>query len=373
MPRPRLKTMTCVVRDDLVVASLDPRHRVELADPQGHVRRLLTLLAEGSRTPAELAAALGVPDAEVADALRALDGMRWLDDADAENTFDEARRERFYSNLAFLRGFSDLSRSAESMQQRLARAHVLVLGVGGLGSAVVQHLVGLGVGRLTLLDFDVVAVRNFARQFTYTPAAVGLSKVEQVAAWVAAFDPAVAVRPVHARVTGPDDVAALLDGVDLVVSAIDQPDEVDQWVNRACVPAGVPFIRGGLAHLQGLYWSVEPGRSACRECLETHRRQEVEAAGGEHVVTWPSLLRAERVNRAIGPVAGLLGGLVGMEALRYLTRFTEPVSGGTYHLVDFTGACHITTDAWPRDPDCPICAKAPTEGAVTATSPTEAS
>jgi molybdopterin-synthase adenylyltransferase len=163
---------------------------------------------------------------------------------------------------------------------------------------------------------------------------------------------------VNARVEGPDDVRALLPGADLLVSAIDDPDEVDLWVNEACVEAGVPFIRGGLAYMQGLYWSVDPGTSACRHCLELHR------AGLERdvdlpLVTWKRVMTGERVNRGIGPVAQLLGSLVAMEALRYLTGIVAPVSAGTYRLVDFSGDCSTSSDPWPKDPDCPVCAKAP--------------
>jgi molybdopterin/thiamine biosynthesis adenylyltransferase len=356
---PKLKSLTCSALDGRLVVSRDPRTRYELADPEGKVARLLTLLAEGGRTAGALAAELDVPEPDILAALDAFDGLGWLFDDDAPSTLTAAQRERYFSNLAFFEGFSSLTRSATGMQERVRSAHVAVLGTGGLGSAAVQHLVGLGVGRLTLLDFDVVQQRNFARQFTYTPSHLGLSKVEQVGAWVAAFDPAVTVTAHHARVTGPDTVARLLDGVDVVVSAIDQPAEVDLWVNRACVGAGVPFVRGGLAYLQGLYWSVDPGVSACRQCLETYRATEPERDERARVASWPLLLRQEQTNRATGPVAGILAGLVSMEALRYLTGFVPPVAAGTYHLVDFSGACEISTDAWPADPDCTVCATAP--------------
>jgi molybdopterin-synthase adenylyltransferase len=139
---------------------------------------------------------------------------------------------------------------------------------------------------------------------------------------------------------------------------------VDRWVNEACVAAGVPFIRGGLAYTQGLYWSVDPGRSACRECLESHRAR---LAGGidRATVDWPRVIRQDRVNRAIGPVASVLGGLVAMEAMRYLTGVVPPVSAGCYQLIDFATDCSVRTDAWPADPDCPVCATAPARRAMT--------
>jgi molybdopterin-synthase adenylyltransferase len=146
------------------------------------------------------------------------------------------------------------------------------------------------------------------------------------------------------------------------------PARVDLWVNKACVAAGVPFIRGGLAYMQGLYWSVDPGRSACRQCLELHRAalaQDVDL----RLVTWEQVLRSERVNRGIGPVAQMLGSLVAMEALRYLTGIVSPVSAGTYQLVDFSGDCSISADPWPRDPDCAVCATAPSRAPAAEAAP----
>lgn len=354
MARPRLKSLDCTGRDGRLVVSIDPRRRVELDDPDGHVRLLLLLAAEGDRETGALIEEFTrirpeVPAVDVVRALEALDGFGWIEDRDAPVLLDDTQRERYFSNLAFFDAFTSLDRGREEFQARLRRSRVLVLGAGGLGSHVVQHLVGLGVGNLTVVDYDVVDLRNFARQFTYTPDQLGKSKVEQVGAWVTAFDPTVTVRPVHGRIESAADVTALLGGIDLVVGAIDQPDGVDLMINQAIVAAGVPYIRGGLAYLQGVYWSVDPGRSACRQCLETTRARERGPAEDQEI------LRRERVNRAIGPVAGMLGSLVAMEALRYLTGLTPPVSAATYQLVDFRSDCHLSVDAWAADPDCPVC------------------
>jgi molybdopterin/thiamine biosynthesis adenylyltransferase len=363
MVTPRLKSLNCVADDGALLLSLDPRSRVELADPTGQVRALLLHLREGTRTPAELRVALAgrwpeVTQGEVDDALAFLDELGWLEDAAAPERLSDYERERYFSNLAFFDAFTTLGRGREEIQRELLDAHVVVLGAGGLGSSVLQNLSGFGVSRLTVLDFDRVELKNFARQFTYTEAVLGRPKVEEVAAWLRAFDSRLEVTAVNARVEGPDDVRALLGAADLLVSAIDDPDEVDLWVNEACVGAGVPFIRGGLAYMQGLYWSVDPGRSACRQCLEAHRAT-LEQGVDKALVTWERVLQNERVNRGIGPVAQLVGSLVAMEALRYLTRIVEPVSAGTYRLVDFSGDCSTSADAWQADPACHVCATAP--------------
>jgi molybdopterin/thiamine biosynthesis adenylyltransferase len=353
---PRLKSLNVLASGTDLVVSLDPKVRVRLADPDGSVLALLRLLQEGSRTPDELAASTGV---DVGPVLDQLDRLGWLEDASAPSPFDPHDAERYFSNLAFFDAFTSLSLPRDEPQERLRASHVLVLGAGGLGSAVLMNLAGLGVGALTVVDQDLVELRNFARQFTYTEASLGEPKADRVADWLRAFDPTLRVSSERRRVESTQDVADLIRATkpDLVVSAIDEPDEVDRWVNAACVAARVPFVRGGLAYTQGLYWSVDPGRSACRECLERHRERLADGLDRE-IVDVPRVLRQDRVNRAIGPVAGVLGGLVAMEALRYLTGLGEPVAAGRYQLLDFAGDCSTTSDAWPADPDCPVCARA---------------
>jgi molybdopterin/thiamine biosynthesis adenylyltransferase len=367
---PRLKSLNCLQGDGELLASRDPKVRVRLADPDGRILALLRLLEPGSKDVANLVAALrrnwpATTEDDVAAALGELDRLGWLEQADTGSALTPRQQERYASNLAFFGAFSSLDTSREDYQQRLRASHVLVLGAGGLGSAVLMNLAGLGVGAVTVVDQDLVELRNFARQFTYTEAEIGQPKADRVADWLRAFDPSLRVESVRRRVEDAQDVtdliawASLAQGpVDLVVSAIDEPGDVDLWVNSACVAAGVPFVRGGLAYTQGLYWSVDPGRSPCRECLERHRAR---LAGGvdRDAATWPSVLRASRPNRAIGPVAGILGGLVAMEALRYLTGVVAPVSAGRYQLVSFASDCGTSNDPWPAAPDCPVCRTAP--------------
>jgi molybdopterin-synthase adenylyltransferase len=354
-----LKTLNCLSGPGSLLVSIDPRERVELADPDGQVLELLLLLREGTRSLQELHAALSVrwpnlSSLDVEEAVRQLDGLGWLEETRAPTRLTDYQRERYFSNLAFFDAFTNLQRHREDFQLSLLQASVLVLGTGGLGSSVLQNLAGFGVGRIKLIDFDRIELKNLARQFTYTEAQIGSPKVEQVAAWLRGFNSQVEVNAATARIESVADLEQHLDQVDLVVSAIDQPDGIDLIVNEACVLHKVPFIRGGLAYMQGLYWSVDPGSSACRQCLEHHRAQQAEDLDAP-IVRWPLVLRDERPNRATGPIAQMLGGLVAMEAARYVTGFVPPVSAATYHLIDFSTDCSITTDSWAKAADCKVC------------------
>lgn len=344
---------------DTLVVVHDPSRQIELDDPEGHAEALLAALAAGPQTVAELRERLAgggveVSVADLRDALEAFDSVRLLEDADDRTLGTPELDARHFSNLAFFGTFASLAASRAELQRRLRRAHVLQLGAGGLGSNVLQSLAGLGVGRLTLLDHDRVEPRNFARQFLYRELDIGRSKVRRAAEWVREFDSHIEVAVVERRVDGPGDVAALLDGVDLVVSGIDRPDAVDAWVNEACVDAGVPWIRGGMGGAELRYFSVDPGRSPCYAAL-LRRREEVtgrgdaDAAGSRLSATLP------RVNRGIGPAAMLAGSLVAFEALRYLTRFEPPFAAGASVHVDLADGCRQRREPWPDDPDCRLC------------------
>lgn len=345
--------------DDLYVVS-EPETQLVLSDPTGQVEQLLGLLREGTRDAAQLGAALagvGLPatSAEIGDAIAALDELKLLVDATAPVRLSEGQAERYFSNLAFFTTFASLDRSPAWFQSALLDAHVVFLGTGGLGSTAIQAMTGAGAGRMTLLDNDVVELRNFARQYLYRTQDIGLPKVERAAAWVRAFSPGTDVRTVSRWIGGPGDIADLLTGADLVISGVDQPAGIDLWVNEACVAAGVPYVRGGMIAQRLAYWSVDPGRSPCLAC----HQHELAATAPDHGVG-AELRRAEleRVNRGIGPVASMVGALVAMEALRYLTGFAPPIAAGCERFVDFaTGDQEV--QRWTGWAGCPVCPTAP--------------
>lgn len=361
---PRLKPAGWERVADGVRIVLDPRETIELADPDGAVTRLLELLGEGDRTVSQLAAEVArshpaVGEADVTAAIEALDGLRLVENADRACRLGEEERLRHFSSLAFLRTFADLGSSAEDMVAKLRASHVLMLGVGGLGSNVLQNLCGLGVGRFTLVDRDVVEPRNFARQFVYRSRDVARVKVERAAEWVREFDPAIEVEAIQADFTCAEDVAKIVDAVcpDAVSDGVDSPAEIDQWVNDACVGAGVPFCRGGMYVTEGILWSVDPGRSACYQC----RQDEPADADATLRAQSASLFNSavSRINRGAGPVATLLGSLQAFELTRFLTGFAPPAYAGRIAVIDLARDCAQTVgEPTERNPGCSVCGDA---------------
>lgn len=350
--------------DELVIV-FDPRECLRIQDTGGQIEQLLTLLRDGSRTPAELAAELSgsdapVTEAEVLAALNVLDAYRLIESVETAPRFSATERERYFSNLAFFEPHASLATPSPAYQQRLRDAHALVLGAGGLNSTTIPHLCGLGIGALTIVDRDAVEARNFARQYLYRWSQLGQVKAGAAADWVRAFDPTVKVTAHQLEIDGPDTIAMLLDEhrPDLVMDGIDRPDGIDLWVSDACVRAGVPMVRGGMSVTTGGVWSIDPGRSACRRCLLLERgtADDQDLIGQQILDLYATRSRA---NRGIGPVAGLLGSLSAFEVLRYLTGFEPPAYAGSTLQIDLAHGCATSSQAWQRHPDCPTCASAP--------------
>lgn len=134
-------------------------------------------------------------------------------------------------------------------QVRIAGAHVVLVGVGGIGNPALQYLAGAGVGRLTLIDDDRIEASNLQRQTLFAPDDIGQPKAEVAARWVRRFDPALTVDAQGVQI-GHDNARALLAGADVVL------DGTDSFATRlavadACVAAGVPLTSAALGRFQG--------------------------------------------------------------------------------------------------------------------------
>lgn len=149
--------------------------------------------------------------------------------------------------------FAECVGNPDEAQRALQKKHVAILGAGGVGAIVAQHMVGLGVGTLTLIDFDRVDPTNLNRQFVYTRNDIGKSKVEVLAAHLQDVDPTLKVRMFSRQIASSADLTACLDtSVNFIVCAADTPPiAIRQFVcdaaaalSSAAVFAGVGFDSG---------------------------------------------------------------------------------------------------------------------------------
>lgn len=198
-------------------------------------------------------------------------------------------------------------------QGRLRDARVLVLGAGGLGAPALLYLAGAGVGRIGVIDADDVETSNLQRQVIFRDADVGRPKAQAAAAALRALNPHVEVRS-YTREVEPDMAEALFRDWDLVVDGTDGA-ATHALANRAAVAAGVPLVAGALSQWEGSVAVWDPSRGGpCRACVFPE-----DAAEG----LAPNCAEAG----VAGPLPGIVGAALALEAVKVLTGAGRPLIG----------------------------------------------
>jgi adenylyltransferase/sulfurtransferase len=225
-------------------------------------------------------------------------------------------------------------------QKKLLSAHAVVIGAGGIGSPVIQYLAAAGVGRITIVDDDIVSLSNLQRQTLFTTNDVGAGKAEKAAAFVRAINPSLAVEFRAERIDG-GNAARLLEGADLIVDGCDN-FETRLIVSDAATRLHIPVISAAVGEFEGqlaLYRGWEKGLP-CYRCLVGSDPARAEQSCSEQGV--------------LGAMAGVMGSLAAMEAIRVVTGFGAD-SAGKLLLVDGL-ALKFRTVVVAKDPGCPTCA-----------------
>ncbi len=197
-------------------------------------------------------------------------------------------------------------------QERLLSAHVLIVGLGGLGCPVAMYLASAGVGSLTLADFDVVELSNLQRQIAHTSHRLGESKVASAAVTLASLNPSVAVECVNQKLEG----QALLDQVARADVVVDCSDRFSTRfaINRACVKTQTPLVSGAAIRMEGqlAIFDARQAHSPCYECLYPPSGDEQLSCSEAGV---------------LAPLVGVIGSLQALETIKLITRCGESSVG----------------------------------------------
>jgi molybdopterin-synthase adenylyltransferase len=246
---------------------------------------------------------------------------------------DESDLERYSRQLV-------LPEWSGEAQERLRDRSAMVIGLGALGSPVATYLVGAGVGRVGVVDHDDVELSNLPRQPLHFTSDVGSNKALSAAAKLSLLNPTVLVEPYPARL-GRMNAEMMLDGADVVVDCSDS-FATRYLVNEACCILGIPLVEAGVLGFDGLTMTIRPGESACYRCAFP---TEPESA--------PSCAEAG----VLGPVAGIVGSIQALEALKLLSGVGEPLLDRIVQIDGRTLAHTIVTTS--KLADCPVCASVP--------------
>jgi adenylyltransferase/sulfurtransferase len=221
-------------------------------------------------------------------------------------------------------------------QQRLLDAHVGLIGAGGIGAPAIQYLAAAGVGRLTVIDDDVVSLSNLQRQVLFATGDIGTRKVEAAATAVARMNPDVQVNSVARRLDA-DNAAALLSGVDVLL------DGSDNFATRlitadAASELKIPLVSAAVGQFDGqlgVFRGWEPDKP-CYRCLVGNAPDRPDASCADQGV--------------LGALTGVMGSLAAIETIRAIVPFGSDPAGSLL-LIDALNF-RFRTLSLPKDPGC---------------------
>jgi len=227
-------------------------------------------------------------------------------------------------------------------QEKLKAASVLVVGAGGLGSPLLMYLAAAGVGRIGLVEFDVVEQSNLQRQILFSDSDVGRSKTEAATERIRALNPLIEVEPHETRLTR-ENALEIISQYDLVADGTDN-FATRYLVNDASVLTGRPNVYASIFRFDGQVSVFGVPDGPCYRCLYP----EPPPAG---------LVPSCAEGGVLGVLPGIVGSIQAVEVIKWITGIGETLTG---RLLLFDAlSMHFKTLTLRRDPNCPVCGDSP--------------
>jgi molybdopterin/thiamine biosynthesis adenylyltransferase/rhodanese-related sulfurtransferase len=250
---------------------------------------------------------------------------------------DAPRRARYSRHLL-------IPEVGEEGQLKLLDSKILLIGAGGLGSPASLYLAAAGVGRIGIVDADVVDESNLQRQIIHSTERLGEPKVDSAKRTIEALNPDVQVVAYKERLTSENIERILADGWDVIVDGADN-FPTRYLVNDASIWHGIPVVHGSIYRFEGQVTVFQPGAGPCYRCLFPAPPP-------------PELAPSCAEGGVLGVLPGVIGSLQANEALKLALGIGEPLVG---RLLLFDALANEFSEMkLRRDPDCPVCGEHPT-------------
>ncbi|MCH7755384.1 molybdopterin-synthase adenylyltransferase MoeB [candidate division KSB1 bacterium] len=250
--------------------------------------------------------------------------------------FSKAEIERYSRHLI-------MPEVAMEGQRKLKRASVLLVGMGGLGSPTAMYLAAAGVGRIGIVDFDVVDVTNLQRQIIYSTEDVGRPKLQAAEERLKGINPYLQIDTFEKRLTS-ENALEILGNYDIIIDGTDN-FPTRYLVNDACVLLGKPNVYGSIFRFEGQASVFYAKEGPCYRCLYPEPPP-------------PGLVPSCAEGGVLGILPGNIGMIQATEAVKLILGKGEPLIG---RLLLFDAlAMKYRELKLRKDPNCPICGENPT-------------
>ncbi|MBC6116760.1 ThiF family adenylyltransferase [Listeria innocua] len=282
----------------------------------------------GKNTILEIASLTNLSEEEVLDILKELQGAGVLYENNPEEFNFSAEEVQLYNrNINFFAWIDTkgLYYNYWEVQYKLKQANILLLGAGGTGSHCAESLVRMGVGNITIVDYDKIELSNLNRQ-NFTMNDINQEKVSSLKNYLESINPYVNITSINKQILNQEDLNELIANNDVIISCIDKPKNIHDLLDNVSRECCKPWILGGYASTimnHALFDGSSPGLSSVinKDITENYEAKMIFA---NEEWKWE--------NAVISPIANVSGNISALYALYYLTDLVQIKSGKIQHL-----------------------------------------
>uniref|UniRef100_A0A914D4Y4 Adenylyltransferase and sulfurtransferase MOCS3 homolog n=1 Tax=Acrobeloides nanus TaxID=290746 RepID=A0A914D4Y4_9BILA len=230
-------------------------------------------------------------------------------------------------------------------QEKIRDSAVLIVGAGGLGCPVVMYLAASGVGRLGIIDHDVVALNNLHRQIMHDENRIGLLKTESLKESINRINSAVVVE-IYSFLLSEANALEIFPNYDIIVDCSDNV-ATRYLINDASILTNKPLVSGSALGWEGQLTVYHCGEKCpCYRCIFP-------------IPPKPEFVTNCSDNGVLGPIVGVVGSLQALEILKLIVQGTSSFAGKLWLFDGYAGETR-TISLRPRRSDCPVCGQSPT-------------
>lgn len=228
-------------------------------------------------------------------------------------------------------------------QKKLNNAKVLVIGAGGLGCPTIIYLAAAGIGKIGVVDMDVVDLSNLQRQILHTTKDIDKLKTESVKEKLNLLNPGVEVIQHNERITS-DNALEIIKDYDIIIDGCDN-FPTRYLINDACVFENKPLIHGAIFRFEGTSTIIIPNEGPCYRCLFPEPPP-------------PGMVPSCQEAGVLGVLPGIIGVIQATEAVKYVLGIGNSLKGRL--LIYDALSMEFREVKVPKDPNCPVCGETPT-------------
>lgn len=354
--KPKLNSTVSVVKlNDQILEffKTNTRQQVRIKVKNDDILQLVTSL-DGEKDISQIATEQDINICELQKLLDFLQSKGILDSVEPKSDF--VNYKEFRRVIHFLSEYATSHEHLVQMWNNINSATVMIIGLGAVGTWVACNLAESGIGRLILMDGDKVDITNLHRQYGFSESDIGKYKIDVLEQRIHEYSKKVCVVKIPKYLEGNSLKNMEEYNIDLVINCADKPsvDTTSLWVGEYCMYHHIPHIIGGgyNMHLSLIGQTVLPGKTACVRCFQTQLEE-------ENKIDHSKVRKLAVKNRKVGsfaPMCSIIASMVGMEAIKVVTKYIEPSNINRRGEFDiFT--MDIKYKSYEKRDDCEWCGK----------------